>query len=166
MQGLLCDTCNILGREMGFASRIRALGAATAEPPAHAVVGASWFAALPTFSLSCSRREAISNYGEVTMAEERRGSPSVALDPALLEAHPELAVLALELPDSDGEPVENERERLQINLLLDALGQYWHNRQDFYAAGNMFLYYSTEQARQVLAEEAEPARPRRAFRGP
>jgi Uma2 family endonuclease len=55
---------------------------------------------------------------------------------------------------------------LQINLLLDALAQYWRDRQDFYAAGNMFLYYSTEQARQVLAEEAEPARPRRAFRGP
>ena len=56
------------------------------------------------------------------MAEERMGPSPVALDPALLEAHPELVVLALDLPDSDGEPVENERERLQINLLLDALG--------------------------------------------
>src|SRR5262249_35747277 len=98
--------------------------------------------------------------------EERREPSSTALDPALLEAHPELAVLALELSDSDGEPTENERERLQINLLLDALGQYWRDRQDFCAAGNMFLYYSAEQARQVLAEEAEPTRPRRAFRGP
>ena len=66
------------------------------------------------------------------MADERMGQSSVERDPALLEAHPELAVLALELPDSDGEPVENERERLQINLLLDALGQYWRNRHDFY----------------------------------
>jgi hypothetical protein len=32
--------------------------------------------------------------------------------------------------------------------------------------GNMFVYYSTELARQILAEEAEPARPHRAFRGP
>jgi Uma2 family endonuclease len=88
------------------------------------------------------------------------------LDPALLEAHPELAVLTLELPDSDGEPMENEREWFQMILLLDALWQHWHDRQDFYAGGNMFLYYCTQQARQILAEEAEPARPRRAFRGP
>ena len=32
--------------------------------------------------------------------------------------------------------------------------------------GNMFVYCSTEQAHQILAEEADPARPRRAFRGP
>ena len=57
------------------------------------------------------------------------------LDPALLEAHPELATLALELPDSDGEPVENERERFHMNLVLDVLSQHWHDRQDFYAAG-------------------------------
>jgi hypothetical protein len=30
----------------------------------------------------------------------------------------------------------------------------------------MFLYYSAQQARQILAEEAEPVRPRRTFRGP
>jgi Putative restriction endonuclease len=32
--------------------------------------------------------------------------------------------------------------------------------------GNMFVYYSPEQAHEILAEEADPARPRRAFRGP
>lgn len=81
-------------------------------------------------------------------------------------AHPELAVLALDLPDSDGEPMENERERLQIALILDALNQHWQDRQDFYAGGNMFLYYSAAQAHQVLDEFADPGRPRRAFRGP
>jgi len=30
----------------------------------------------------------------------------------------------------------------------------------------MFVYYCAEQAREILAEEAEPTRPRRAFRGP
>ena len=88
------------------------------------------------------------------------------IDPALLAAHPELAVLALDLPDSDGEPMEHEREQFQMLLLREALEQYWRGRQDFYMAGNMFVYYSAEQARQILAEEAEPARPRRAFRGP
>jgi Uma2 family endonuclease len=100
------------------------------------------------------------------MSSERPVRTPIAIDPALLAAHPELTVLTLDLPDSDGEPMENERERLQMLLLLDALELCWHGRQDFYAAGNMFVYYSAEQARQILAEEAEPARPRRAFRGP
>jgi len=100
------------------------------------------------------------------MSSERPVRTPIEIDPALLAAHPELAVLTLDLPDSDGEPMENERERLQMLLLLDALEQYWRGRQDFYAAGNMFVYYSAQQARQTLAEEAEPTRPRRAFRGP
>jgi len=100
------------------------------------------------------------------MSSERPVRTPIEIDPALLAAHPELAVLTLDLPDSDGEPMENERERLQMLLLLDALEQYWCGRQDFYAAGNMFVYYSAGQARQILAEEAEPARLRRAFRGP
>ena len=48
------------------------------------------------------------------------------------------------LPDSDGEPMENERERIQIHLCIDSLYQYWAHRQDFFAAGNTFLYYSVE----------------------
>jgi Uma2 family endonuclease len=43
--------------------------------------------------------------------------------------------------------MDNERERFQLRLLLDALEEYWHGRQDFYAAGNMFVYYCAEQAR-------------------
>jgi Uma2 family endonuclease len=100
------------------------------------------------------------------MSSERPVRTPIAIDPALLAAHPELAVLTLDLPDSDGEPMENEREQFQMLLLRDSLQQYWRGRQDFYVAGNMFVYYSAEQARQILAEEAEPARPRRAFRGP
>lgn len=100
------------------------------------------------------------------MSSERIVQTYAEIDPALLAAHPELAVLALDLPGSDGEPMEHERDYFQITLLYEALEQHWHDRQDFYMGGNMFVYYSTEQARQILAEEAEPARPRRAFRGP
>ena len=99
------------------------------------------------------------------MSSERPVRTPIAIDPALLAAHPELAVLTLDLPDSDGEPMENEREQFQMLLLRDSLMQHWRGRQDFYVAGNMFVYYSAEQARQILAEEAEPARRRRAFRG-
>jgi Uma2 family endonuclease len=100
------------------------------------------------------------------MSEERTVQTPAELDPALLATHPELAVLALDLPDSDGEPMENERERLQMLLLLDVLSQHWHDRQDYYAGGNMFVYYSAQQARQILTEVADPEGPRRAFRGP
>jgi Uma2 family endonuclease len=100
------------------------------------------------------------------MSSERPVRTPIAIDPALLAAHPELAVLTLDLPDSDGEPMENEREYFQVVLLYEALEQYWHDRQDFYMGGNMFVYYSPEQAHEILAEEADPARPRRAFRGP
>jgi Uma2 family endonuclease len=97
--------------------------------------------------------------------QERHTVP-LKIDEKMLADYPELAVLTLDLPESDGEPVETERERMQINLILDVLDQHWQDRQDFYAAGNMFLYYCAEQARQIIAEEADPVRPRRAFRGP
>lgn len=96
---------------------------------------------------------------------------NVSSVPALLEAAwPELEALealkGLELPGSDGEPMENERERIQINLGLESLDYHWRDRQDFYTGGNMFVYYSLRQAFTVIDEEKEPKGPRRAFRGP
>ena len=76
------------------------------------------------------------------------------------------ALMALELPGSDGEPMENERERLQINLALELLEHHWRDRDDFYAGGNMFVYYSLKQALTVVDEIKDPKRPRTAFRGP
>ena len=76
------------------------------------------------------------------------------------------ALAQLELPGEDGEPMENERERIQINLGLDLIDQNWQDRDDFYAGGNMFVYFSTEQARAVTAEIKDPALPKKTFRGP
>ncbi len=89
------------------------------------------------------------------MTDKRPVGHAAKLDETFLAAHPELAVLTLDLPDNDGEPMENERDRLQMNLVLDVLDHYWKDRQDFYAAGNMFLYYCSEQARQIIDEVAE-----------
>jgi len=100
------------------------------------------------------------------MSDKGAGQTQTGLKPDVDSVYPDLSLLDLDLPDSDGEPMENERDRLQMILVLDALDQHWHDRHDFYAAGNMFLYYSLAQAHEILAEEAEPARPRRAFRGP
>jgi len=76
------------------------------------------------------------------------------------------ALAALDLPDGDGEPMENERERVQINLGIEALYQHWADRQDFFVGGNMFVYYSLTQAEAVIQELETPGRPRSAFRGP
>ena len=57
------------------------------------------------------------------MSSERPVRTPIAVDPALLAAHPELTVLTLDLPDSDGEPVENAHEWLLMLLLLGTLQQ-------------------------------------------
>lgn len=76
------------------------------------------------------------------------------------------ALMALDLPGSDGEPLENERERLQINLGIESLNYHWRERDDFYVGGNMFIYYSLNQALTILDEAKEGKRRRTAFRGP
>jgi len=78
----------------------------------------------------------------------------------------EIQLPALTLPTEDGEPLETRRHRIQINLLFDSLHQGWTGRRNFYADGNMFIYYSLEQAQGVIAELREAAPPRRHYRGP
>lgn len=113
--------------------------------------------------------------GPAPIVEEARqtteADASISSVPPLLEAAwPEVealeALAGLDLPGSDGEPMENERERIQINLTLESLDYHWRDRQDFYTGGNMFVYYSLRQALTVIEEEKEPKAPRRAFRGP
>lgn len=53
----------------------------------------------------------------------------------------------IDLPSEDGEPLESHWHRLQINLLGDMLHQHWQDRTDYFAGGNMFVYYSLRQAR-------------------
>jgi Uma2 family endonuclease len=53
----------------------------------------------------------------------------------------------VDLPYEDGEPLESNWHRLQINLLGDALHQHWQGRSDYFAGGNMFVYYSMQQVR-------------------
>ena len=53
----------------------------------------------------------------------------------------------LDLPEEDDEPLESDWHRLQINLLVDIVRQHWQGRTDFFVSGNMFVYFSLEQAR-------------------
>lgn len=51
-----------------------------------------------------------------------------------------------DLPEEDGEPLETNWHRAQMNLLIDVVTYRWRDRQDFFVGGNMFIYYSPEQA--------------------
>ncbi len=50
-----------------------------------------------------------------------------------------------ELPYEDGEPMETDLHLLQIYLLRETLARHWADRHDFFAGGNMFLYFSPAQ---------------------
>ena len=47
----------------------------------------------------------------------------------------------------DGEPLESNRHRIAMNLLIRSLQQAWSDRNDYFVGGNMFVYYSRTQAR-------------------
>jgi Uma2 family endonuclease len=55
-------------------------------------------------------------------------------------------------PDSgliaeDGVPLESDWHRKNMNLLIDVVIYHLREREDFYVGGNMFIYFSAEQAR-------------------
>ncbi|MDS4021354.1 MAG: Uma2 family endonuclease [Candidatus Competibacter sp.] len=52
-----------------------------------------------------------------------------------------------ELPCEDDIPMESERHKLQMELLLETLQPWLAQRGDGYAGGNMFLYFSLAQTR-------------------
>jgi Uma2 family endonuclease len=78
-----------------------------------------------------------------------------------------LAPLPFELVLDDGEPLETEWHTLEYPLLRELIRQAMveQGRRDFYTGGNMFVYYSLAQARDV-ADEVRNGGERRAFRGP
>ena len=46
----------------------------------------------------------------------------------------------------DGEPLESNRHRIAMNVLIDSAEQALADRTDFFTGGNMFVYYSDTQA--------------------
>lgn len=46
---------------------------------------------------------------------------------------------------SDEPPLETELHLRQLVLLIQSLEAWWHDRQDFYAFGNLTIYYSPHQ---------------------
>jgi len=50
-----------------------------------------------------------------------------------------------ELPCDDGIPMETQRHKLQMDMLIDTLSPWLAMRNDGYVAGNMFVYFSLAQ---------------------
>ena len=76
---------------------------------------------------------------------------------------------ALELPTEDGIPMESPWHSANMMLLIDSIRTVWRDRTDYYCGGNMFIYFSLDQAHQVIEELGRgelPPPSRRAFRGP
>jgi len=46
---------------------------------------------------------------------------------------------------SDEPPLETDLHRLQMTLLIQCLEWWWRERNDFYASGNLTIYYSPRQ---------------------
>ncbi|WP_164929431.1 Uma2 family endonuclease [Gloeobacter violaceus] len=46
---------------------------------------------------------------------------------------------------SDEPPMESDRHRKQMDLLIRSLECWWQDRQDFYCSGNLTIYYSLTQ---------------------
>jgi len=76
----------------------------------------------------------------------------------------DLVIPKVELITDDGEPMESAWHRSQMNLLIEVIRYHWRDRTDYYVGGNMFIYYSLEQAEQVARDVREGVR--RAYRGP
>src|SRR5262245_61050895 len=53
----------------------------------------------------------------------------------------------IELVAEDGEPMESGWHRQCMNLLIDQIEYHFRDRADFFVGGNMFIYFSRDQAR-------------------
>lgn len=52
-----------------------------------------------------------------------------------------------QLPCDDGIPMETQRHKLQMDILIDTLLPWLANRADGYVSGNMFIYFNANQLR-------------------
>lgn len=62
-------------------------------------------------------------------------------------AEPETILPDVPLLETDGEPLESSWHRAAMNLLIEVVSWLFRDRSDFYVGGNLFIYYSREQAR-------------------
>ncbi|MFM7405983.1 MAG: Uma2 family endonuclease [Cuspidothrix sp.] len=67
------------------------------------------------------------------------------LETVLAEPSVKLPPTQAELPCDDGIPMETQRHKLQMDILIDTIQPWLDQRADGYVGGNMFVYYSLAQ---------------------
>jgi Uma2 family endonuclease len=68
------------------------------------------------------------------------------LSPVVAEGE-DLLFPDVELVETDGMPMDSDWHRMCLELLLNVISFHFRDREDYYAGGNMIVYYSLEQAR-------------------
>jgi len=83
------------------------------------------------------------------VALEKRQNDVTLPPPAQVEPFPLSVSLPSQddLPCCDGVPMETQRHKLQMDLLIDTLHTWLEQRPDGYVSGNMFVYFSASQLR-------------------
>ncbi len=74
----------------------------------------------------------------------------------------------VDLPSEDGIPLETNWHRIEMNLLIDSVHYLWRDRNDYFAGGNMFIYFSSQQVKNrdyrgpdfFVVKETDMVRPR------
>ena len=80
------------------------------------------------------------------------------------------APIAVDYPDSDGQPVaETDFQRIPLWYANDALARYFRDREDIYVSANMFVYFEKGNPKAVVAPDVfvvlgAPDHKRRSFK--
>ncbi|MCS7064910.1 MAG: Uma2 family endonuclease, partial [Fimbriimonadales bacterium] len=74
-----------------------------------------------------------------TQSSRRKRQP-----PAPVPKSPKIPLL-----EGDGQPLESDWHVVQISLLDELVRQLWQGRHDFFCGGNIFIYYSIQQAESI-----------------
>ncbi len=81
------------------------------------------------------------------MTIENKNITLSALTKAKAEIKEEFPQPPTNLIFDDGEPLESNRHRIAMNVLINSISQQFAHRNDYFVGGNMFIYYSSEQLR-------------------
>ncbi len=78
----------------------------------------------------------------------RRASTERSLNGLAQELAKQACLLeSLDLPDTDGVPLESTWHRACINLLIESVQAHFRGRSDYCVGGNLCFYYSIQQVR-------------------
>ncbi|MCS6923834.1 MAG: Uma2 family endonuclease [Fimbriimonadales bacterium] len=73
---------------------------------------------------------------------------------------------SLDLPEEDGEPLESDYHVMQIPLLDEIVRMLLGDTGDYFCSGNMFIYFSLEQAHEVIEYVNERSKKPPVYKGP